>query len=41
MKSYSDIEFYLQLVINFLKEGVISHIYLVVISAAHISVLIE
>lgn len=37
MKSHSGIEFYLQLVINFLKEMVMSHIYFVIIGAAHIS----
>lgn len=37
MKNRSGIEFYLQFVINFLKEMVIPYIHFVIIGAAHIS----
>lgn len=37
MKSHSGAEFYLLLVMRFLKEGVISHIYFIIIKGGHIS----
>ena len=37
MRSHPGIEFYLQLVINFLKERAVSHIDFVIIGIAHIS----